>query len=74
MIWPMRLVLNSCKDEDERKLLALYRRAKADGSIQDERSKEALFNRCDAFRVYSPLVELLRKKEFSESILDRIFR
>ena len=50
---------------------SLYRKAKADGSIKDERSKEAFFNRCDAFRVYSPLVELLRKKEFSECILDK---
>ena len=63
--------IDACKDEDEKKLLALYRKAKADGSIKDERSKEAFFNRCDAFRVYSPLVELLRKKEFSESILDK---
>ncbi len=65
------LGLDVCRDEDEKKLLALFRKAKADGSIKDERSKEAFFNRCDAFRLYNALIDLLKVKGFKANLFDK---
>ena len=72
--------LSICRDADEEKLLRIFRKLKANGTISDARSMEVFFNRCDAYGVYSPVMILLggdpekegdTGKGFSEAILDR---